>query len=149
MTNHSLDILLIEDNPHDAELAIRALGKNNLADNLIHIQDGQEALDFLFGTGTYEGRDVQHQPKVVFLDLKLPKVDGMEVLRQMRADARTRLMPVVVLSSSREDCDLLQAYELGANSYIVKPVGCEIFAKAVSDLGLYWLSLNESPFVKS
>ncbi len=144
MNNH-LEILLVEDNPHDAELAIRALKKRNLANNLVHVTDGQTALDFLFGTGTYEGRDVHHQPKVVMLDLKLPKVDGIEVLRQIRADERTKLMPVVMLTSSREERDIIESYKLGANSYIVKPVDFEKFTEAVCNLGLYWLLLNEAP----
>ncbi len=140
-----LEILLVEDNPHDAELAIRALKKRNLANNLVHVSDGQTALDFLFGTGTYAGRDDHHQPKVVLLDLKLPKVDGIEVLRQLRADDRTKLLPVVVLTSSREERDIVESYKLGANSYIVKPVEFENFSEAISNLGLYWLVLNEAP----
>ena len=141
----TLEILLVEDSPTDAELTIRALKKRNLANLLVHVVDGQAALDFLFGTGPYEGRDVENQPKVVLLDLKLPKVDGIEVLRQLRADERTRLLPVVVLTSSREDRDVLGTYPLGANSYIVKPVDFENFSEAVSKLGLYWLLLNEPP----
>jgi len=140
-----LEILLVEDNPHDAELTIRALKKRNLANHLVHVADGQVALDFLFGTGAYEGRDICQQPKVVLLDLKLPKRDGIEVLRQLRADERTKLLPIVVLTSSKEDCDVLETYKLGANSYIVKPVDFEKFSEAVSNLGLYWLLLNESP----
>ena len=140
-----LEILLVEDNPHDAELAIRALKKRNLANNLVHVSDGQSALDFLFGTGTYEGRDDNHQPKVVLLDLKLPRVDGIGVLRQIRADERTKLLPVVVLTSSREERDIVESYKLGANSYIVKPVEFENFSEAISNLGLYWLVLNEAP----
>lgn len=143
--NKQLEILLVEDNPHDAELAIRSLKKRNIANNLVHVADGQEALDFLFGTGPHEGRDVQDQPKVVLLDLKLPKLDGIEVLRRIRGDARTRLLPVVVLTSSREESDVIQSYELGANSYIVKPVEFENFSEAVSKLGLYWLLMNELP----
>ena len=114
-----LEILLVEDNPHDAELSIRALKKWDLANHLLHVCDGQEALDFLFGTRAYEGRDVSHQPKVVLLDLKLPKLDGIEVLRELRADERTKHVPVVVLTSSREDWDITAAYRYGANSYIV------------------------------
>lgn len=147
--NDQLEILLVEDSPHDAELAIRALKKRNLANQLVHVQDGQAALDFLFGTGPYEGRDVHNQPKVVLLDLKLPKVDGIEVLRRIRADERTKLLPVVVLTSSREDRDVIETYQLGTNSYIVKPVDFENFAEAVSNLGLYWLVLNEPPIRKS
>lgn len=140
-----LEILLVEDNPQDAELTIRALKKRHLTNHLVHVSDGQAALDFLFGTGDYEGRDVQHQPKVVLLDLKLPKLDGIEVLRQLRADERTKLVPVVVLTSSHEDRDVIETYQLGANSYIVKPVDFENFSEAVSNLGLYWLLLNEPP----
>ena len=148
MSEH-LNILLVEDNPQDAELAIHALKQCNLANDLVHVRDGQTALDFLFGTGAHEGRDVEHQPKVVMLDLKLPKVDGFEVLRQIRSDERTKLLPVVILTSSREDRDVLKAYRLGANSYIVKPVDFENFSDAVSNLGHYWLHLNEAPVGKS
>jgi two-component system, response regulator len=143
--NQSLEILLVEDSPTDAELTIRALKKRNLANLLVHVTDGQAALDFLFGVGQYEGRNVSDQPKVVLLDLKLPKVDGIEVLRQLRADERTKLLPVVVLTSSREDRDVFDTYQLGANSYIVKPVDFENFSEAVCKLGLYWLLLNEVP----
>ena len=143
--NTPLEILLVEDNLQDAELTIRALRKRNLANHLIHVSDGQEALDFLFGSGTYQGRDVNLLPKVVLLDLKLPKLDGIDVLRRLRADPRTCLLPVVVLTSSREDRDVVETYKLGANSYIVKPVDFEKFSEAVSRLGLYWLLLNESP----
>jgi CheY-like chemotaxis protein len=141
----SLEILLVEDNPQDAELTIRALKNRNLANNLVHVEDGQAALDFLFNTGRYKNREISPKPKLVMLDLKLPKVDGIEVLRRIRADARTKLLPVVVLSSSREDRDVAAAYKLGVNSYIVKPVDFESFSEAVSNLGLYWLILNEAP----
>jgi CheY-like chemotaxis protein len=144
MSKH-LEILLVEDNPQDAELAIRALKKRNLANNLVHVTDGKTAIDFLFGSGPYEGRDVHDRPKVVLLDLKLPKVDGVEVLRQIRADERTKLLPVVMLTSSREERDIIESYKLGANSYIVKPVDFENFTEAVCSLGLYWLLLNEAP----
>ncbi len=143
--NHQLEILLVEDNPQDAELTIRALKRRNLANQLIHVQDGQAALDFIFGTGACAGRDVHAQPKVVLLDLKLPKIDGIEVLRRIRADERTKLLPVVVLTSSREDRDVIETYQLGTNSYIVKPVDFENFSEAVSNLGLYWLVLNQPP----
>jgi len=138
-------ILLVEDNPRDAELAIRALRKRNLANHLVHVQDGQEALDWLFGTGAYLGRGTTHHPKVVLLDLKLPKVDGLEVLRAMRADERTRPIPVVVLTSSRVDQDVVTSYSLGVNSYIVKPVDFEKFSSAVAEAGHYWLLLNHKP----
>ncbi len=140
-----LEILLVEDNPNDAELAIHALKKRNLGNSLVHVENGQEALDFLFGTGAYAGRDTSLRPKVVLLDMKLPKVDGIEVLRRIRADERTKLLPVVILTSSREDRDVIEAYRLGVNSYIVKPVEFENFSEAVSHLGLYWLLLNEPP----
>lgn len=143
--NHSTEILLVEDNPYDAELTIRALKKRHLANHLLHVEDGQAALDYLFGTGAYEGRDVAEQPKLVLLDLKLPKVDGIEVLRRLRADERTKLVPVVVLTSSHENSDLTECYKLGANSYTVKPVEFESFSEAVSKLGLFWLLVNEPP----
>lgn len=143
--SHSPQILLVEDNPNDAELSIRALKKNNFVQYLVHVKDGQEALDFLFGTGAYAGRDINDQPKVVLLDLKLPKVNGLQVLRQIRANPNTKLMPVVVLTSSREDRDLIDAYNLGVNSYIVKPVDYEKFTEAVTHLGTYWTQLNEIP----
>jgi len=147
--NQQMEILLVEDNPYDAELTIRALKQRNLANHLLHVEDGQAALDYLFGTGAYEGRDVHQQPKVVLLDLKLPKVDGIEVLRRLRADERTKLVPVVVLTSSHEDRDLLESYQLGANSYTVKPVEFENFSEAVSKLGLFWLLVNEAPTWRS
>ncbi len=140
-----MEILLVEDNPYDAELTIRALKKRHLANHLLHVEDGQAALDYLFGTGAYEGRDVADQPKLVLLDLKLPKVDGIEVLRQLRADERTKLVPVVVLTSSHENSDLTECYKLGANSFTVKPVEFESFTEAVSKLGLFWLLVNEPP----
>ncbi len=144
----SLEILLVEDNPNDAELAIHALKKRNLGNSIVHVEDGQAALDFLFCTGPYASRDINNTPKVILLDMKLPKVDGNEVLRQIRADERTKLIPVVMLTSSREDRDLMEAYRLGVNSYIVKPVEFENFAEAVSSMGMYWLLLNEPPIHK-
>ena len=143
--NKSLEILLVEDNPHDAEMTIRALKKRNLANHLIHVTDGQAALDYLHNTGPYAGLCTNEQPKVVLLDLKLPKVDGIEVLRQLRADERTKLLPIVIMTSSREDRDVIESYKLGANSYVVKPVDFVNFAEAVCNLGLYWLLLNEPP----
>tara|TARA_R110000850_G_scaffold9196_27_gene34036 strand:+ start:1698 stop:2144 length:447 start_codon:yes stop_codon:yes gene_type:complete len=140
-----LEILLVEDNPQDAELAIRALNNCDLGDKLVHVIDGQAALDFLFGHGIYEGRNIQIQPKVVLLDLKLPKVDGIEVLRQLRADERTRLLPIVMLTSSRQDRDVIETYNLGANSYIAKPVDFERFSEAISSAGRYWVLVNEAP----
>ncbi len=148
MSKH-LDILLVEDNPQDAELAIHALKKCNLANDIVHVRDGQAALDFLFGADAYAGRDLGCQPKVVMLDLKLPKVDGLEVLRQIRAYERTRMLPVAVFTSSREESDVREAWRLGVNSYIVKPVEFESFSEAVSSLGHYWLHLNETPIRES
>lgn len=146
MNNHNeVEVLLVEDNPRDAELTLRTLHKRNLANHVVHVKDGQEALDWLFGTGAYAGRDPNHHPKVVLLDLKLPKVDGLEVLRAIRADARTRLLPVVVLTSSREEQDLVASYQLGVNSFIVKPVDFESFSAAVAELGHYWLLVNQEP----
>jgi len=142
---NGVEILLVEDNPRDAEIALRALKKNNLANRLVHVKDGQEALDWLFGAGEYAGRDVNQRPKVVLLDLKLPKVDGIEVLRAVRADPRTHRLPVVVLTSSREERDVVRTYDLGVNSYIVKPVDFENFSAAVAEAGHYWLLINQQP----
>ena len=142
---HAVDILLVEDNPQDAELTIRALRKHNLANQLIAVEDGAEALDFIFCRGKYGDREIGHTPRVVLLDLKLPKVNGLEVLRALKQDERTRTIPVVVVTSSREDPDIKTAYALGANSYVVKPVDFDAFADAVSSLGLYWLLVNQPP----
>ena len=141
----SVEVLLVEDNPHDLELALRALKKNNVANHIQVARDGVEALDYLFGTGAHEGRDVSDHPRVVLLDLKLPRVDGLEVLRRLRADQRTRTIPVVVLTSSAEERDRIESYQLGVNSYVVKPVDFENFASAVQQLGFYWLLLNRPP----
>ncbi len=138
-------ILLVEDNPDDVELTIRALQKNNIANEVIVAGDGEEALAYLTGTGTYAGRNLADLPQVVLLDLKLPKVGGVEVLRAVRADPRTRLLPVVVLTSSSEEPDIITSYQLGANSYIRKPVDFNQFLEAVRQLGLYWLVLNQAP----
>ena len=145
MNSEEVEILLIEDNPNDAELAIRALKKSNIKNNLIHINDGAVALDFLFGSGEYKGRNLNNKPKVIFLDLKMPKVDGIEILRRIKSTENTKNIPVVVLTSSKENPDIEKCYALGANSYIVKPVEFENFIKAVSDVGLYWVVLNEKP----
>jgi len=142
---HQVEILLVEDNPTDAELTLRAFKARNFANQVFVARDGAEALDFFFGDGSHPLRDIGVVPKVVLLDLKLPKVDGLEVLRRLKADERTRTIPVVILTSSREEPDIAAAYRLGANSYIVKPVDFEAFARAVSEVGLYWLLLNEPP----
>lgn len=141
----AVDILLVEDNPQDAELTVRALKQHNLANRLSTVEDGAEALDFIFCRGKYATRENGHSPKVVLLDLKLPKVSGLEVLRALKQDERTRTIPVVVVTSSREDPDIKTAYALGANSYVVKPVEFDAFAQAVSSLGLYWLLVNQPP----
>jgi two-component system response regulator len=142
---NSVEILLIEDNPNDVELTLHAFNEHNLANAVQFVRDGAEALEFIFGTGQYAGRSLKDGPKVILLDLKLPKVDGLEVLRKIKADTRTKSLPVVVLTSSREDQDIVESYRLGVNSYIVKPVDFEQFTKAVRDLGSYWLLLNQMP----
>jgi two-component system, response regulator len=141
-------ILLVEDNPDDEALTIRALKKNNIGNRLVIVRDGVEAIDFLFGSGTYKDRDLKDVPQVVLLDLKLPKMDGLEVLRRIRENETTRLLPVVILTSSKEEQDILKGYKLGANSYVRKPVDFDQFVEAVRQLGLYWLVLNESPSKK-
>ncbi|PYS24867.1 MAG: two-component system response regulator [Acidobacteria bacterium] len=138
-------ILLVEDNPRDEALTLRALKKSNIVNDVVVARDGVEALDYLFGTGAYDGREMTLMPQVVLLDLKLPKVDGLEVLRRMRADGRTKRLPVVVFTSSSEEEDMLSSYSLGANSYVRKPVEFEQFLEATKQLGLYWLILNEAP----
>jgi len=143
---YGVEILLVEDSPSDAELAMRSLKKNNLANNVVHVADGEEALDFVFASGKYAERKIEDVPKVVLLDLKLPKVDGLEVLKVMKEDERTKSIPVVVLTSSREEHDLVTSYSLGVNSYIIKPVDFEKFSAAIRDLGLYWLVLNQPPY---
>jgi two-component system response regulator len=143
--NEQVEILLVEDNESDAELAIRALKKRKLSNKLVHLKDGAEALDFLFATGVYSDRQIGINPKVILLDLKMPKVNGIEVLARIRSDERTKRIPVVVLTSSNEDPDVERCYALGVNSYIVKPVEFDNFAEAVSQLGFYWLLLNHPP----
>lgn len=139
-------LLLVEDNPDDELLTVRALRKHNLANEIVVARDGQQALDYLFGEGEYEGRPPEELPQVILLDLKLPKVDGLQVLERIRADERTRSIPVVVLTSSNEERDILRSYDLGANSYVRKPVNFEQFLEAARQLGLYWLVLNEVPY---
>ena len=145
--NESLqvEILLVEDNPQDLELALRALQKANVSNRIQVARDGVEALEFVFGEGAHAGRRLSDGPKVILLDLKLPKVDGLEVLRRVKGDPRTRMIPVVVLTSSEEQRDVIESYHLGVNSYLVKPVNFERFADAVRDLGFYWLLLNHAP----
>ena len=145
MENTAVEILLVEDNPNDAEMAIRALKKSNIANNLVHLRNGVEALDFIFGAGTFAGRDTEISPKLILLDLKMPRVDGIEVLRKIKSDERTKKIPVVILTSSQEDPDIQTCYQLGANSYIVKPVEFDNFIKTVADLGMYWMVLNHAP----
>ncbi|MGB8169630.1 MAG: response regulator [Chthoniobacteraceae bacterium] len=144
----AVEILLVEDNPQDLELALRALQKANLTNRIHTVRDGAEALDFVFGEGEHAGRKIENGPKVILLDLKLPKVDGLEVLRRLKGDPRTRTIPVVVLTSSKEQNDVVESYHLGVNSYIVKPVNFESFAAAVQQLGMYWLLLNQPPTLK-
>ncbi len=138
-------ILLVEDNPDDEALALRALKKNNIGNKVDVVRDGAEAIDYLYGTGAYSDRDTSETPQIVLLDLKLPKIDGLEVLRRIRGDERTRLLPVAILTSSKEEKDVVESYRLGANSYIHKPVDFEQFSESVRQLGLYWLVLNEPP----
>jgi two-component system response regulator len=140
----SLEILLVEDNIDDAGLVIRALKKSNLGNNLIHLSDGAEALDFLFAKGKFSDRKIEDSPKIILLDLKMPKIDGLQVLRAIKEDERTKIIPVIIMTSSKEDKDILECYKLGVNSYVVKPVGFENFSKAVVDLGFYWLLINQS-----
>ncbi|MEJ0057645.1 MAG: response regulator [Bacteroidota bacterium] len=135
---NSIDILLVEDNPEDADLAIRALKKNNLANNLLHVEDGQEALDFLFN-------DANVMPQLILLDIKMPRVDGIQVLRKLKSDEKKKIIPVVMLTSSYEEKDIIKSYELGVNAYIVKPVDFDQFTKAVTEIGLFWISLNHPP----
>ena len=145
MTTHSVDILLVEDNINDAELAIRELKKHNMANNLVHVTDGEEALAFIFATGKYSDRNIDNPPKLVLLDIQMPKINGIEVLEKIKSDSRTKIIPVVMLTSSKENPDVKKCYSLGANSYIVKPVNFEGFAEAIKNLGFYWLLLNQPP----
>lgn len=148
MSPKPMEILLVEDNPNDEELTLYALRKNNIANHIQVVHDGAEALEYLFCTGAFAHRRMDDAPKVILLDLKLPKVDGMEVLESIKADERTRTLPVVVLTSSQEERDIVESYQLGVNSYIVKPVDFEQFVEAVRRLGLYWMLLNQTPSFK-
>ena len=143
--NSPIEILLVEDNMGDAELTIRELKKHNMANNLVHVEDGEQALDFIFGTGKFGDRVIEHPPKLILLDIQMPKVNGLEVLSKIKSDPRTKIIPVVMLTSSKEDPDIKRSYEMGANSYIVKPVNFEGFAESIKNLGFYWLLLNQPP----
>lgn len=145
MTGDPVEILLVEDNPNDEELTLRSLRKNNVSNRIHVVRDGAEALDFIFGKGPYNGRSLKEGPRVILLDLKLPKVDGLEVLRQIKHDQQARKIPVVMLTSSREERDIVESYQLGVNSYIVKPVDFAQFTEAVRQLGFYWMLLNQPP----
>lgn len=145
MATAEVEILIVEDNSHDLEMTLRALRKHNFANKVVSARDGQEALDYIFGEGKWAGRDVKVTPAVVFLDLKLPKVDGIEVLRRVKADPRTRHTPVVVVTSSAEERDRVASYDLGANSYVTKPIDFENFLKTIAEVGFYWLAVNTPP----
>jgi len=143
MDNNEIEVLLVEDNIYDAEMTIRGLKKVNLANKLIHVKDGAEALDFIFARGDFAGRDIENKPKLVLLDIKMPKVDGIEVLRQIKSNDITKMIPVVMMTSSKEEQDIISSYNLGVNSYVVKPVDFKNFVEAVGELGLYWLITNQ------
>lgn len=144
MNNEQVDILLVEDNPYEARLTLMSLEEQNISSNIYHVDDGAEALDFIFAKGNYADRNAEKTPRMILLDLNMPKIGGLEVLRRIKADDRTKAIPIVILSSSREDSDLVTSYMLGVNSYVVKPVEFDTFTKAISDIGSYWMLLNES-----
>jgi two-component system response regulator len=143
--NYEIELLLVEDNDNDAEMTIRALKKNNLANKIVRLKDGADALEFIFAEGMYADRMVENSPKVILLDLKMPKVNGIEVLQRVKSDERTKSIPVVVLTSSQADPDIKECYRLGVNSYVVKPVRFDDFTKAISELGIYWMIVNQPP----
>ncbi|TDE10834.1 response regulator [Dyadobacter psychrotolerans] len=145
MENQEIQILLVEDNKSDAALTIRALKKHNLANNLVHLIDGAQAIDFIFGKGEFSSRDPEIKPKVIFLDIKMPKISGLEVLRIIKADERTKRIPVVMMTSSNEERDIMESHQLGVNSYVVKPLGFANFSKTIAELGFYWLAVNNAP----
>jgi len=146
MTVHAFEILLVEDNPDDAELALNALKKHNLANKVHWVEDGEAALDYIFANGDYSNRDIDKKPKLILLDLKLPKVGGLEVLEKIKSNDKLKTIPVVILTSSHEESDLVKSYKLGVNSYIVKPVDFVQFSNSVAELGFYWLALNQPPY---
>lgn len=146
MKGEPVDILIVEDNPSDLKLMIKALQRNNLGNKIIALKDGEEALDFLFSRGQYEGQNQSNRPKVIFLDLKLPKIDGLEVLQAIKSNELTKVIPVTVVTSSKEERDVVESYNLGVNSYVVKPVEFDAFVDVISNLGLYWVVMNEPPF---
>ncbi len=143
--NNAVEILLVEDNPYDAEMAISALKSKNLANNLLHVEDGAEAIDFIYGQGKFSTRNIEQQPRLILLDLKMPKVSGIEVLEQLKGDDTTKHIPIVVLTSSKEEKDIVESYKLGVNSYIVKPVDFNKFSESVVELGMYWILINQPP----
>ena len=145
MSAEAIEILIVEDSPHDLELTLRALRESRLANNVVTVGDGAAALDFLFARGRWENRDIEQKPRVIFLDLKLPKVDGLEVLRQIKSDHRTHMIPVVMVTSSGEERDRVASYDVGANSYVVKPIDFDNFARTMADIGFYWLAVNRPP----
>ncbi len=143
MDHPEIEILLIEDNMNDAEMTMRSLKKNSVSNKVLHLKNGEEALDYIFGNGQFGGRDINKRPKVILLDLKMPKIDGLEVLQKIKSNEKTNMIPVVILTSSKEDPDIQKCYSLGANSYIVKPVDFESFHKIVAELGMYWMLVNQ------
>ena len=148
MITHDVEILLVEDNPNDVKLTLYAFKQHNLSNQITVVRDGEEALEYIFCTGAYSHRNIENGPKIVLLDLNLPKIDGLEVLRQIKAHPKTRVIPICVLTTSREERDIVDSYQLGINSYIVKPVDFEQFVEAIRTLGLYWLLLNQPPIIK-